>query len=118
MNSRFRKTVLFSSLVLAFPVSSQAATEEQALDACAKALVSDLGDSQGSPVSYHIGDGSSNSSASLRGYSTFHLDASNPKTSEVVAKVDCTVNSSGEVIKMKMLHLNALSAAQRSKLKL
>lgn len=115
MKFRFRKTVLVSALTLVLPVSSQAATEGQALDACARALASDIGESQGSEVSYHIGDGSSNSSVSLRGFSTFHLDAANPKTSEIVAKVDCTVNSNGEVVKMKMLHLNALSAEQRSR---
>jgi len=113
MKRKFRKTILLSAIALSLPVAAQAATEQQALDACARALATDLGAAQGSPVGYRIGNESSKSSAMLRGFSTFHIDASNASTQEVVAKVDCTVSSSGEVVKMKMLHLNALSAEQR-----
>ncbi|HMB59478.1 MAG TPA: hypothetical protein VKN35_06185 [Xanthomonadales bacterium] len=115
MNTRLRKVVLLSTLSFVLPAPGWAATEQTAMSACAGALAANIEESQGSPVGFQLAEEDEFSSRRLRGVSTFHLDASDSKTQKVVARVDCTVNSAGEVIRLKELNLNDLSAVQRSR---
>ena len=115
MNTRTHLISIVSALSLTVPLSSQAATEQQALDACAAALAANLGEAQGSEVGVSIGPGSSYAPISLTRTTTIYMDAVDPKTEQVVARADCRVSARGEVLELKMLHLNALSASHRSK---
>ena len=115
MNTRTHLISIVSALSLTVPLSSQAATEQQALDACAAALAASVGAAQGSEVGVSIDPGSSYSPIALHRSTTIYMDAIDPKTQQVVARADCRVSARGKVLELKMLHVNALSASHRSK---
>lgn len=101
--------------LLAAPAVADAATERDGLEACVRALAADLGDAQGAPVRYRIGDGSSTSLRRLARRTTFHIDARDAERSEIVARVDCIVDSRAGVKKLTILSLTARDAAKRSR---
>lgn len=115
LKHRIRMTALLPAMALMAPGAAFAASEQSGLDACATAMTELLGNAQGSPVGYQVGRGSNYSSAPLRRTSTFYMDAVNPDTREVVARADCVISSNGQVIELKMLESDALSASHRAR---
>jgi len=103
----FIRTVLglvLTTVSLLAPVSIHAASELDAINACAKALADQIGDAQGSPVAYEISGDNSDSPALLRGITTFYLDAASPRSGDIIARADCRVDATGEVQTLKQLN--------------
>ena len=103
--------VLGSALALSvFPFSASAYTAETALNACAAALTTEM---SGGELTYRI-DESSGGAKRLRGVETFHLDARDPASDEVVARADCVVDGRARVKWLKTLPLDAADASERA----
>lgn len=114
MITRTHLGLVLTTAYLLAPLNLQAATELDAMNACASALAAEIGDTQGAPVSFRISENSSHSSTLLRGSTTFYLDASTPESDEIVARADCEVDAQGQVKNLKQLHLNSFQARRRS----
>ena len=96
------------------PMVSQAASEQEALQACMQALTQNLAEEQGGePVEYRSGSKAQFSKRRVSAPTTFYLDAFDPETYEVVARADCLVGRDAEVINLRALHLNAPGARMR-----
>lgn len=114
MKHRTRMITVLSALSLVAPISAQAATEQETIDSCAAAVAAEIGEVQGSPVGYRSDKGSGYSPGRLRSQSTIYMDVTNSRNREIVARADCVVSADGEIVELKMLYLNALSAHHRS----
>lgn len=103
--------VLGSALALSVsPFSASAYTAEKALNACAAALTAEM---SGAELAYSI-DENSYSNTRLKGIETFHLDARDPDSDEVVARADCVVDRRANVKQLKTLPLDAEDAKERA----
>jgi len=103
--------VLGSALALSvLPFSASAYTTENALNACAAAMTEEM---SGGELGYNI-DQSSSSARRLRGVETFHLDARDPASDEVIARADCVVDGRARVKRLKTLPLDAGDASERA----
>ena len=103
--------VLGSALALSLlPFSASAYTAETALNACAAALTTEM---SGGELAYKI-DERSDGGKRLRGVETFHLDARDPASDEVVARADCVVDGRARVKWLKTLPLDAADASERA----
>ena len=101
---RTRLGLVLTTVSLLAPVSLHAATELDAINACAKALADQIGDAQGSPVAYRISGDSSDSPALLSGITSFYIDAAAPQSGDIVARADCRVDATGEVKTLRQLN--------------
>lgn len=97
-----------------FSLGAQAAPESDGLQACVSALASKLSGDQGSPVQASINEDTRISSRQLGLATTFSMDAYTPDKSEVVARMDCTVDARGKVLRLVKLKENAPDAKTRS----
>ena len=93
---------------------TQAATHNDGLDACAAAVISELGSAKGVAMKYSVAPESDTSNVKLRRREVFHMDIRDPETSEIVARADCTVNQKAEVRKLKNLPIDAQDAVVRA----
>lgn len=113
INSTLGLAIALTTLGMS-PVSD-AATESEALDACVKALVSNLEQESGKTLRVNLGPRSNYGSNGLYRRTVFHLDAADSKTGKIVARADCTVSRKAEVVDLKTLPLKAKSAERRSR---
>ena len=103
------------ALVLITTASHASALTTQAgLDACAKAMVNDLAENQGSPIDYNLDPKTSNGKRKLSRTSLFHLDAHSVDDNEIVARMDCEVNNKAEVTRLIIIPLDAKDAKVRA----
>ena len=114
--------VLTIGCTIAFSMSSfdalAAETRVEGLNACVEAVVTELSDSQGSPMNFSIAPGSEMSSKRLNRREKFHLDIRNPSSDDVLARADCIVNQNAKVQKLIDLPLDARDAMERSEIAL
>jgi len=96
------------------PTVALAATGEDGFKACVSALVKDLSDAQGHPLQATISDDSAVADDRLGRRTRIYLDARDPASHEVVAKIDCIVNKRAEVLKLLKLPDDAPLAEVRS----
>ena len=112
--NRIRLGLVLTTATLLTPVSLHAATEMDALNACATALAAEIGDAQGSPVTFQFSQDSLESHTLLKGRTTYYLNAAAPGTGAIVARANCEVDSTGEVRSLKQLHQNSFDARHHS----
>lgn len=114
--------ILTAGCAIAFSMASintlASATRTEGLNACAEAIVTELGTSQGSPMSFRISQSSDISLEKLKRRETFHLDLRSPETDAIVARVDCIVDRKAQVQKVINVPLDALDAERRAKVAL
>lgn len=94
--------------------AAEAASARTGLESCVSALTKKISDVQGVGVEARISEDSRFGRSRLEGRSTFHLDARDPRSEEVVMRADCVVNSRGEVRSLIMLPKDAPDADERS----
>ena len=114
MNNRKLLTIGCALAISVAPFSVQAASRQAALDACADAMVSVLAVENGNPLGYRMNPESDGSTARMRKRETFHLDARDPASQEVVARADCVVDERGRVRRLVDVPLSAEDAIVRS----
>lgn len=114
MNNRKLLTIGCALAVSVTPFSVHAASTQAAMDACADAMVSVLAAENGKPLGYRINPESDGSNARMRKRETFHLDARDPASQEVVARADCVVDGRGRVRRLVDVPLSAEDAIVRS----
>lgn len=95
-------------------LSADAASGKDGLEACASALALELSNDQGTGVQVRISDDSIVSSRRLEHRTRYHLDARDPLSQEIVAKVDCDVDSWARVKNLVRLPEDAPEALERS----
>lgn len=93
---------------------TQAATRNDGLDACAAAVVSELGNAQGAAMKYSMAPGSDMSKAKLKRREVFHMDIRDPQTREIIARADCTVDEKAAIRELKNLPIDARDAVVRA----
>ncbi len=91
----------------------QAAPEQKGLQACVDALASKLSHAQGSPVLATVSEDNLRPNRQLGLSTTFSLDAYTPEEGDVVARMDCTVNARGKVLRLVRLPNHAPDAKTR-----
>ena len=96
------------------PTAVSAATGEDGFEACVSALVQDLSDAQGYPLQATISENSAVADDRLGTRTRFYLDARDPASREIVAKIDCIVNKKAEVLSLQRLPDDAPVAEVRS----
>ena len=105
MSNRARMKALCAVAISLTPMLSNAASEQDGVEACVQALASRIAESQGAPVDYQIGNDSNVSAQKLDRRTLFHLAARDPQSQKVVARADCIVTSRAEVKKLTMVRL-------------
>lgn len=95
-------------------LGTQAATHNDGLDACAAAVVSELGNAQGAAMKYSMAPGSDTSNVKLKRREVFHMDIRDPQTQEIIARADCIVDENAAVRKLKNLPIDAKDAVVRA----
>ena len=111
-----KKTMALACAALAsmpYP-AAEAASARTGLESCVSALTKEISDVQGVGVEARISEDSRYGQSRLEGRSTFHLDARDPRSQEIVLKAACVVNSRGEVRRLITLPADAPEAAERS----
>jgi hypothetical protein len=115
MNAKRTLGCVCALTVSVLSVGAQAAPEQKGLQACVDAMAVKLADAQGgSPVVAHISEESMGSNRQLGLSTTFNLDAYTVDAGEVVARMDCTVNVRGQVLRLVRLPEHAKDARTRS----
>jgi hypothetical protein len=114
MNAKKSMGLSLAVTVALLSSSVQAAPEQKGLQACVDALASKLSHAQGSPVIATINEDNLNPNRQLGLSTTFSLDAYTPDAGEVVARMDCTVNARGKVLRLVRLPNDAPEAKLRS----
>ena len=94
--------------------SAEAASRQEGLDACAGALVVEMGSENDAPLSYKVGPESDLSSKRMARREVFHLDARDPASEEVIARADCVVDGRANVLRLVSVPLSADDAAIRA----
>ena len=92
----------------------EAWADEHELNICARVLTQQIALAQGAPVDYRIDEDSTTTGRGHNPGSTWHLDARHPKTNEVVARIDCTVDSRDRVLRLTEVPLAANDAHLRA----
>ena len=111
------KKVLKVGILLAVatvPFHAHAVSREAGMAACAEAMVNDLAKNQGAPMVYNLDPENSGGAKRLTRREIFHMDATNPKGGEVVARMDCVVNKNAEVTKLTVVPLDGEDARVRA----
>jgi hypothetical protein len=96
------------------PVAANAATGQDALEACMDALTKELAASHGSPLAARLSETTQAPGERLRRSQVFHLDALDSRSQEVVARVDCVVDPRARVRSLNRLPLDAGDADERA----
>lgn len=114
LSRTFAATISLAAVLV--PFSLRAATEAQAVEACAEALAQKVSQSYSRKIGARIDKNSSLSSTVLRSRLTvFHVDAIASAGGSIVARADCFVNKKGEVSRIRTLPLDAEDAFSRSR---
>jgi len=114
MNKRkiFRIGVVLAITVA--PFHAYALSRQAGLEACAQAMVDDLGASQGAPMVLNLDPSSKSGRGKMDRQEVFHLDALNPDGNAVVARMDCFVNNRAEVTRLIKVPLDGDDARVRA----
>lgn len=111
--------ILTVGCTIAFSMSSldtlAASTRAEGLNACAEAIVTAFGSSQGSPVDFSLSTDSDLTSENLNRRETYHLDLRSPKTDTIVARADCVVDHNAKVRRVTDVPIDARDAEERAK---
>lgn len=97
-----------------FHLNASLAGNQEALDACAAALVEQLSAEQGAPMVYNLDPDSKAGKGDLKRRQVIHLDARDPESREVVARVDCVLDSRANVKKLIEVPIDAPDAGLRA----
>jgi hypothetical protein len=114
MNAKKTMGMICAITASVLSVSVEAAPEQKGLQACVSAMAAKLSDEQGSPVKARMSEESQSSNRQLGLSTTFSMDAYTPDASQVVARMDCTVNATGKVLRLVRLPDDAPEAKLRS----
>ncbi len=106
MSNRTRMNALCAVAISLTPVMSNAASEQDGVNACAKALTSQLAEIQSAPIEFTIGSDSHFSTRRLDRLNRFFLDARDPRSQEIIARADCVVSGNAEVKRLTMTPLD------------
>ena len=112
-----RKTLFVSGAVaiLAIPATSLAATDQDAIEACARAMTDEVDTLADPNLKITVSSDPDNAPRRLRGTTLFHLDAMDAASRQVVARVDCMVNQFGTVRTIRTIALDSMEARKRAK---
>ena len=112
-----RKTFTAALIVTAAlgPLPAAAASEADAVAACARALTRGIEEEQQQPLRMRIDARSDDSRSRLRSAAVFHLDAIDRKSDAVVARAACYVDEDARVHRLEPLPLDAPDATTRAK---
>lgn len=113
MNKIFIATAI-ASAIAATPVKTEARADRNGLEACARAMTEQLSATHGSPVDYRLDEGPATTGLKSSTGGTWYLDARHPESREVVARIDCRVNSRSQVTSLKRVPLTANDARERA----
>ena len=114
MNKRtFLKASILAAMT-AVPFHANALSRAEGLSACADAMVSELADKQGAPMVYNLDPGTGASKMPMTRSETYHLDARDPKSEQVIARYDCVINGNAQVQKLVPVPLEAPDAKFRA----
>ena len=114
MNSKKILKVGFIAALASAPFHAQATPGHAGLDACAQAMIADLAAEQGAPMVYNMDPSTRTMKGALKRREVIHLDAKDPESDEVVARVDCVVNRKAEVKQLIRVPLEAPNARDRA----
>lgn len=114
MNSNKFLKAGFVAALMSVPFHAQATSGQAGLDACAEAMIADMAAAQGAPMVYNLDPSNTRIKGSLKMREIIHLDAKDPNSDEVVARVDCVVNSRAEVKELIRVPLEAPDARYRA----
>ena len=112
-NSTVLKAGLLAAMAAA-PFHAHALSAKAGLDACADAMVSEMAEKQGAPMVYNLDPSSGGAPKPMTRRETYHLDARDPKSQEVIARYDCITNGSAQVQKLVPVPLDAPDARFRA----
>ena len=115
MNIRKILSVTGAIAILAIPATSLAATDQDAIEACARAMTDEVDMLADPDLRITVASDPDNGARRLRGTTLFHLDAMDAASRQVVARVDCIVNQSGAVRSIRTIALDSLEARKRAK---
>ena len=113
MNSKMVKTSLVLALT-ATPVFAHATSGSVGINACAAAMVSELAENQGSPMVYNLDPEIRTTNSRLKRREVIHLDARDPDSHEIVARVDCIIDAKAKVRKLIQLPVDGPDARFRA----
>ena len=111
------KTIFSISCAIAVasaPVKSHARIDKSGLNACATAMTDKLAEAQGAPVDFRFEEGDSMSGKANSNAGVWYLDARDPRTQKVVARINCYVNSRAQVTRLTEVPLSANDAYRRA----
>jgi len=94
-------------------VDAEAASGTAGLNACVSALAREISESQGAGVNVRLDEDTKAGRKRLLYPTTFFLDALNPANEEIVAKVNCTVDTRARVRRFVVLPNDAPVARLR-----
>lgn len=103
----------FALALTVAPLTSEAANRQAGLEACADALLNELGNASGAVVRYQE-DTIARPNSRLNQREVFHLDARDATSDEVVARVDCRLDARANVLRIDTLPLDAEDAEERA----
>lgn len=113
MNSKKRLFVKCTLALAMVPFHANAATAQIGLENCADALVSELSIVNGSTVSYQLDSANEGFDRKMRSAEKISLYARDPRSSELVSRMDCIVSSRGRVIRLTNIPLDDTETGQR-----
>lgn len=115
MSNRTGMKTLCAVAISLTPILANAASEQEGVEACVKAMVSQIAESQGAPVDYQIGIDSSVSTRKLDRRNLFELAAKDSQSQKVVARADCIVTSKAKVKRLTMVQLDGADARESAR---
>lgn len=107
MNSKKKIFARCTFAIAMVPFHAHAITGQAGLEACADEMVSKLSQSNGHAVSYQLDSDSQGFDRKMRSLTEFSLYARDPRSSELVSRMDCVVNSRGRIIRLTNIPLEA-----------
>jgi hypothetical protein len=114
MNSNRFLKMGFVATLAAVPFHAQAVSGQAGMNACAEAMINELSAAQGAPMVFNMDPKSSSMKQPLSRREVIHLDAKDPKSNEVVARVDCVINNRAEVKELIRVPLDGPDARLRA----
>lgn len=95
-------------------MGANAATRTDGLNACAQAVVENLGNRQDAAINYRLSPETTTSNIKLKSRELFYLDLRNPETDAIIARVDCTVDRKARVRDLKEVSVDGEDAIVRA----
>ena len=114
MHSKTLFTMSFAAVVACMPVNSEARADRNGLEACAEAMTEQLSSAQGASLDFRLDEGPATTGLRTKTSGVWYLDARHPVTDEVVARIDCRVNSRAQVVSLTQVPLSANDAPERA----